>query len=334
MKAIVALLVSILATAGDATPHEPSLPTLLQSIPLPGVEGRIDHICLSADKKWLYLAALGNNTLEVIDLEAGKPVHQIQGLEEPQGVLFVSNPSRIVVSNGGNGKCQFFNAESFKLLHTTDLGTDADNLRLDAPSGKIYAGCKSGALAVLDIESGEKVGEILLDGHPEAFEIETKGKRIFVNVPGAEQIAVIDREKCTAIAKWPMKDAKANYPMALDESRHRLFVGCRKPSRLVVLDTESGRSVSVQECSGDPDDVFFDAASKRLYLSCGEGFLDVFEQKDADHYARLTQIPTAVGARTSLFAPDLGLLFLAVPHRGEQKAELRVFKTSPSQGGG
>jgi hypothetical protein len=205
---------------------------------------------------------------------------------------------------------------------------DADNARYDAVQNRIYVGYGSGALAVLIAEKLTKVGDIALSGHPESFQLEHSGNRIFVNVPSSGHIAVVDREKQAVIATWPLTDAKSNFPMALDEADHRLFVGCRKPTKLLVLDTETGKTVATLDCVGDTDDVFYDAGARRIYVSGGAGAINVIGQSDADHYSEIAKVQTASGARTSFFAADAGTLFLAVPHRGGQVAEIRVYKTS------
>src|SRR6516162_2178419 len=169
-------------------------------------------------------------------------------------------------------------------------------------------------------------GTIKLAGHPESFQLEKQGWRVFVNVPDAKQIAVVDTEKDSVVTRWPMKEFQANFPMALDEPNHRLFVGCRKPARLVVFDTEAGKPVADLAISGDTDDLFYDAKRKRIYISCGEGFLDVVQQSSPDKYERTAHIPTASGARTCFFSSDLDRLFLAVPDRGNQRAEIRIYQ--------
>jgi DNA-binding beta-propeller fold protein YncE len=294
---------------------------LTQTIPLPKVEGRIDHLAFDAKGQKLLVAALGNNTVEVIDLAAGKVVHQISGPQEPQGVL--SLEGEVVVCSGGDGSSRFYDAGSYALTKNVDCRGDADNIRYDAGAKRIYVGYGDGGLAVIDAEKKTRVAEIKLDGHPESFQIEAKGRRIFVNVPKAGQIAVVDREKGAVIAKWK-PSAQSNFPMALDEEGHRLYVGCRQPAKLLVFDTESGKETAAVECSGDTDDVFFDAASKRVFVSCGVGYIDVFSADAAPK--RVAKLPTAAGARTCLYVPDLQKLFLAVPHRGSQQAEVRVYK--------
>jgi hypothetical protein len=181
-------------------------------------------------------------------------------------------------------------------------------------------------LGIIDIETGAKIADVKLSGHPESFQLEGDGKRIFVNVPTSDQVQVVDREKGAVIAAWPITDARENFPMALDEANHRLFVGTRNPARLLVLDTETGNTIASLDSSGDTDDIFYDAAAKRIYVSGGEGAISVFEQKDPDTYSPIGKVDTAEGARTSLFVPESSTLYLAVPHRGDQQAEVRAFE--------
>src|SRR6266516_2710927 len=159
--------------------------------------------------------------------------------------------------------------------------------------------------------------------HPESFQLEQNGNRIFVNVPDAKHIAVVDRQKRIVIATWPMEKFRANFPMALDGANHRLFVGCRTPSRLVAFDTTTGKMVTDLEISGDTDDTFYDAKLKRVYISCGEGFVDVIDQRNADSYQSRERIASRAGARTSFFSAEMNELYLAVPQRGNQDAEIR-----------
>jgi len=315
MKTLLMILLAATQEAG---------PTLVQTIPMPKVEGRIDHLAYDAKSGRLAVAALGNNTVEVIDLAQGKVVHRIDGLEEPQGLVLWEG--QIVVASGGDGSCRFFEGSTFKMLKKVDCKADADNVRYDAEAKLVYVGYGNGALGIVDPEKGARVGDIPLDGHPESFQLESHGKRVFVNVPKAGHIAVVDREKRAVVAKWKLS-AGSNFPMALDDAGQRLFVGCRQPAKLLVVDTESGKELSAVECSGDTDDVFFDATSKRVFVSCGAGFLDVFDATEAPK--RIAKLPTAAGARTCLYVPELGKLFLAVPQRGSQQAEIRIYKARP-----
>jgi DNA-binding beta-propeller fold protein YncE len=321
-------LAVVMAASGAWTQDKAPL-ELVQTIPMEGVQGKIDHLSVDVAGKRLFVATTANNSVQVIDLAQGKVVHKIDGLPEPQGIVFLPDLKRIVVAHGKDGSCRIFDGESYKLLKSVDFKEDGDNVRYDAAAKRIYVAHEAGGLGVVDAEKGEKIDDIKLEGHPEAFQLEKNGKRIFVNIPDAKHIAVVDREKRSVVAKWPLEKLEANYPMALDEVNHRLFIGCRKPSKVLVLDSETGKEVAQLTISRDTDDLFYDAPSKRIYLSAGEGFIDTIDQRDADHYKRVWAQTTAPGARTSLFVPDLGLLYLAVPGKDNQKAEVRVYKPKP-----
>lgn len=319
------MLAAVLALAGCAAGEDSTdALQLVRSAPLPGVEGRFDHMAYDVARHRLFVAALGNNTLEVIDTQAGERVKEIEGLRYPTGIVVADDLGRIVVASGGDGKCRIYD-DTLRLLGAVDSLDDADNIRYDAAARRVYVGYGDGALGVIDPETMTRVASIALDGHPESFQMEADGKRIFVNVPTANEVAVVDREKASVIATWPVKEARANFPMALDEAHHRLFIGCRRPSRLLVLDTANGSLVASLACCGDTDDIFYDAARSRIYLAGGEGCIDVFAQDDADHYRKLGSVSTRAGARTMLYAARIDRIFLAVPHRGSQPAEIREY---------
>src|SRR5262245_37677990 len=317
--------VSIAAVMIAVGPSSSSPPLhQLRAIMLPDVKGRIDHMALDREGQRLFIAALGNGSVEVIDLAAGKAAGRISNLKEPQGVGYIAARKQLVVSSGGEGTCRLYDAANLKELAKVDAGPDADNIRIDAKTGLIYIGFDPG-LAILEAgpNSLTKRGEIKLAGHAESFQLEQNGARIFINVPDARQVQVVDREKKSVIASWNITEARGNYPMALDEAGHRLFIACRNPAKLLTIDTESGKVVAAIECVGDADDVFFDAATKRILVSGGEGFIDIFTPESNSHFAR-ERIETVRGARTAFFDPESRTLYLAVPHRGDQTAEIRV----------
>ena len=299
---------------------------LKQTIPLPGVEGRIDHLDLDAAGDRLFVCALGNNTADVLDLRKGERVHTISGLGSPQGLVYIAELNRLFVANDKGGICKIYDAKSFQTVGELNFKDDADNVRFDSAAKKIYVGFASGGIAVVNAADGKQIGSIKLSAHPEAFELEKNGERIFVNVPNSRHVAVIDRKKGEVIATWKTDGAFGNFPMAFDEANHRLFIGCRIPSKLVVLNTESGEVVAKIDISGDPDDVFYDSKRHRIYAICGAGKIDIIEQTDANNYKAVTKIDTADGARTGLFVPERDTLFVAVPHRGSQQAEIRCYQ--------
>ena len=298
---------------------------LTKTIALPGVEGRIDHFAFDAAGERLFVCALGNNTVEVVDLRKGVRVHSITGFGAPQGIAYIPELNRIFVANDKGGICRIYNGKSFEAVGALDFKDDADNVRYDSATKQIYVGFGGGGIGVVSAPEGKQVGSIKLSAHPEAFELEKNGKRIFVNVPNSRHVGVIDRDKSEVVATWKTDLAFANFPMALDEANHRLFVGCRLPSKLIVLNTESGDVVAKIDISGDPDDVFYDSKRHRIYAICGAGKIDIVEQTDPNNYKPSTKVDTADGARTGLLVPERDTLFVAVPHRGSQQAEIRCY---------
>jgi DNA-binding beta-propeller fold protein YncE len=299
---------------------------LQQTIALPGIEGRIDHLDYDSAGERLFVCALGNNSVEVVDLRKGERVHSINGLGAPQGLAYIAELNRLFVANDKGGLCQFYDAKSWQLLSTVTFEDDADNVRYDAATKQIYVGFGDGGIGAINASDGKRGSSIKLAAHPEAFVLEKQGRRIFVNVPNAGQVAVIDRDKGEVVATWKPGGASANFPIAIDEASHRLFVGCRNPAKLIVLNTDTGAAVASLDISGDADDVFYDAKRHHLYAICGEGHIDVINQENADRYKRIAKIPTAVGARTGFFNSERDDLFVAVPSRGLQRAEIRRYK--------
>jgi DNA-binding beta-propeller fold protein YncE len=297
-----------------------------QTIPLPGVEGRIDHLAFDAAGERLFVCALGNNSVEVIDLRKGERIHSITGLGAPQGIAYIPELDRLFIANDKGGICKIYDAKSYQNVGQIDFKDDADNVRYDDSSKRLYVGFGSGGIGVISAAESKTVGSIKLSAHPEAFELEKNGKRIFVNLPNARHVGVIDREKSTVINEWNTDLAFGNFPMALDEANHRLFVGCRLPSKLVVLNTESGDVVAKIDISGDPDDIFYDSKRHRIYAICGAGKIDIIKQTDPKTYKALTKVDTASGARTGLFVPERDTLFVAVPNRGSQQTEIRSYQ--------
>jgi YVTN family beta-propeller protein len=292
---------------------------------MPNVQGRIDHMALDIEHQRIYVAALGNNTLEVLDLRSGKVTQTVSGLKEPQGVVFVPEMGKLFVTTGGDGKCYAYSGDPLLQISVADIGEDADNIRYDGAGKRLYAGYGSGALAVIDPPTLKRLGDIKLAGHPESFQLEKAGPKIYINVPDARQIAVADRGKQNVVSTWPIEKLQANFPMALIEAEHRILVATRKPAKLVIVDSASGRIVAEMDCAGDADDLFYDVSKKFVYVSCGEGVIDVFSERDPDHYQEVVRIPTASGARTSLWVPELNQLFLAAPSRDGRQAAVHIY---------
>jgi DNA-binding beta-propeller fold protein YncE len=334
----VTLLFSGFVLAGGLAAAQQT-PALIAKSPikLTNVEGRMDHLGVDVKGQRLFATSFDNHTVEVIDLKTGRQVHTISDLNEPQGAFYDPATNRLFIACGGDGAVKIYDGTTYRLLQSTTLDLDADNVRYDARSRHIvvgYGGEKflagkvsrpggGGALAILDT-NGKKTGEIALDAHPESFQLEKTGTRAFVNVPDRQEVEVADLARGTVLARWPVTACTTNFPMSLDEAHHRLFVGCRIPARLVVFDTESGKIVASPPMVEHTDDLFFDANKGRIYV-LGEGFIDVWRQQDPDHYDRIGHIPTPADARTGLFVPDLGELFETIPHHGAQPEEIDVY---------
>jgi DNA-binding beta-propeller fold protein YncE len=328
------LLVAITFSITPAMAQKTEGLSLTSQIPLPGVKGRIDHSSVDLTRGRLFVAAVENHTLEVVDIKTGKRVHTIPDLAEPQGVLYDPATNHLFVACALDGVTRVFDGTTFQVLATIKFPDDADNIRNDPHRKGVivgYAGAKglrkrekgTGGLGFID-SNGTRTGDIVIDAHPEAFQLEKSGSRIFVNVPEKKEIEVIDEAKRSVLARWPVS-AENNFPMALDEADHRLFVGVWNPPQLLFFDTGTGKQVAAGAIAGKTDDLFYDSARRRVYVLTSEGYLEVFEQKDADHYERKWRYPTPPRAQTGLFVPEWGKLFVAVPAQSDRGAEIRVY---------
>jgi DNA-binding beta-propeller fold protein YncE len=303
--------------------------TLTGAIPLPNVVGRIDHFGFDP-KNRLFVSALGNNSEEVIDLGAQRQVRRITGIPNPQGVVYSPETNKVFVASA-KGKLYIYDGTSLDLITSIDFHDDADNLRYDPANKLVYLGYgddESAAISVIDATTNNRLDEFKLGAHPESFQLETVGPNIYVNLPDSKQIAVVNR-KTHEVSKWTLT-LGGNFPMGLDEANHRLFIATRSPARLAVLDTSSGKMVAMLPCVQDADDLYFDANRKRIYVPGGEGYISVFQQKDADHYEAIAKIRTALGSRTAGYMGKIGKkgfdrFYLAVPARADHKAEVWIY---------
>jgi DNA-binding beta-propeller fold protein YncE len=293
----------------------------------PETRGLLDHMAVDEAGNRLFLAARDSGAVHVFDLAAGKQVATIGELNKPQGVYYSPTLKRLVVTTAIDGAAHFYD-QQLKPLATVDGLPEADNLRLDETTGKLFVGYKEG-LAVLDIEAMKKVGEIKLAGHPGGFVFEKLGSRLFVNVPFARHVAVIDRKTMNVTATWELGQAELNFPIAMDETHQRLFIGCRKPKMLVAFNSDDGKIVFNHECCGDADDMWFDTAKGRLYLTGGGGCINIFERQQ-NEYPLVETLASGFYARTSLWVPTQNKLYVAIPWRGRyQPPQVKVFEAQP-----
>ena len=305
------------------------LPLQLEvKIPLGDARGRIDHMAVDLPRQRLFVAELGNDSVGVVDLKGRKVVHTITGLKEPQGVGYVPSTDTLYVANAGDGSVRLFQGTDYAAAGQIDLGEDADNIRVDIAANRVFVGYGKGALAMIDGARRSKIGDIPLKAHPESFQLDRGTKQIFVNLPDARAIAVIDGVTGQQRASWPIRDAGGNFPMALDEEARQVLTVFRNPAELSVFSMQNGATVASTAICGDSDDVFMDAKRHRVYVSCGEGFVDVLDTQEGA-FKRMAHIPTVAGARTSLFVPELDRLFVAVRANAGERAAIWVFRPLP-----
>lgn len=299
-----------------------------KTIALPGVKGRIDHMAVNLKDQIIYMAALGNNSLEIINLANGVIIHSIRNLNEPQGVAYIPQHNEIFIANGGDGVCSFYSAKDFKKITVINLPSDADDVRYDSANKKIYVGYGNGGIAIIDVDTHKQVGDIKLPAHPEGFQIDRSLNRLYVNLPDADKIGVADLGNQQLITLWN-NIGKANFPMTIDTANHYVFVGYRNPPKLAVINERTGKAVSIVAMVGDADDLYYDENSKQIFVSGGGGAVQLF-RKEGNGYKQVTSMATRTGGRTSLLIPQLKLFVLAEQATRNKKAELLVYKIGKS----
>jgi hypothetical protein len=325
-------LAALIVAAACQRPQAQSASELRQlaAIRLPDVKGRIDHLAFDAARRRLFVAALGNDTVEVVDSSVSAHLTSIKGFHEPQGIAYLDDLGAVAVANGNTGTLQLVDASTFATRWLVDIGGDADNVRYDATAKHLYVAAEGGVY-VVDAAAGKRIGQLSIDGHPESFQLEPGSTRLFANLPGlfSSQVIEADRTALRVTGQRRTQGCSGNYPMALDETASRLFVGCRRPARVAMVETKSGRFVASTGIVGDTDDLFYDAARQRLYVIGGEGFVDVLG-REGDRLQRTGRMATRGGARTGLWVASQSRLYVAVPERGGVPAEIRVFEADGS----
>ena len=326
----VTICISFSSCKGQKTFGENYL-QLTKTISLPGIKGRIDHLDINLKDQIVYIAALGSDAVEIVNLKSGKVLHSITGLDEPQGVGYIPLHNEIFIANGGDGDCYFYNATSFAKVATIHLKSDADDVRYDSVDRKIYVGYGSGGIAIISSDTHTQVGDVKLPAHPEGFQIDTKTHLMYVNLPGSNMIGMVDLKQLKLKNKWSRTTPTGNFPMALNSAGDRLFIGYRHPAKLVTIDTKTGKQLSINDITNDTDDLFFDDKEGRVYVSCGGGYtrlgyVNIFQLQGENTYKQIANIPTRNGARTSLLVPQLNLFLVAEPSVYTHDGELMVYK--------
>ena len=306
---------------------------LAQTYKLPAdVKGNFDHFAIDLAGNRLFATPEAYKAVLVIDLKTGSLLHRISGIEKPHAILYREDLKRLYVTDGEVGDVKIVDSESYKIVSSVKLLEDADSIGYDPATKFLYIDNGGGdvhqaysMLSVVDTTAGKKVADMKVDGDTlEAMVLEKSSSRIYLNNKAKSQVDVIDREKRALIASWPITLAKTNVAMAYDEANHRLFIACRSGG-IVVIDTQSGKELTVLPITKGVDDLIFDPASKRLYASC-DGDVSVYQQSTADNYKLLGRVPTGPLARTALLVPQLNRYFVAVPQHGTANAEIMVFE--------
>lgn len=325
MARIVPALIFLLSFCLPA-PAQPPLLRLEREIALPGVHGRIDHLSVDLAGQRVFISALGNGSIEVVDLKRGTRIGEIRGLSEPQGVLYVPANGDVYVASGGDGTVRSFSGTTLQPRNSITLGDDADNLRLDTPHNRILAGFGDGAIAVMDLNLAHH-DDYRLPAHPESFQLAPGGQALYVNLPDHHSIGTIQLANHEVDAEWSHPGPAANFPMALDPDHSQIFIACRRPAQLLALDAKTGHVTAQIPTVGDADDLFYDVNRHLLYVIGGEGFIDVVRAQPGGPLVRVARIKTAPGARTGLYIPYWKTLVVVAPQRGNDQARLLVFST-------
>jgi hypothetical protein len=327
VRALLILVASMLPIAAEAQMTGAPL-ELEAKISLGPVSGRIDHLAVDLKRQRLFVAEPGNDTIGVVNLAARKTQSTMFGVKEPQGIAYEPSTDTVYVANAADGSVRILRAEDLTIVGRIDLSDDADNVQVDDAHKRVLVGYGKGGLAVIDPKSRAKVADIRLKAHPVGFQIDESGTRAFVNVPDAQQIEIVDLVKGEAIGTLSTQGHRANFPMAFDRETHRVPVVFRSPARLLVLSSTDGAVVADLDTRGDADDLFVDTKYHPVYVTCGAGLIEVFEEHAGNHQ-RIGHVGTALGARTSLLVPELDRLFVAVRAAGSEPAAIWLFRPVP-----
>jgi DNA-binding beta-propeller fold protein YncE len=336
MHIVVLALFLAVAVGSNAQDHAPL--KLVATIPLPGLhDGDFDHFAPDVDGHRLFLTAEENGKVLVIDTSTNKLAHTIEDLKAPHAILYRKDLKKLFIVDGDASAVKVYDSNNYQKVGEIAVAIDADSIAFDPATNYLYvvAGGREAHtpysfISVIDTNSSKKLRDIKVNtNHVEAIVLEKAGSRMFANLTGESAVGVLDRNRSTLSATWPLPAGdKANVAMAFDETNRRVFVVTRNPGKLIVLNSDSGKLVTDLPAVGMVDDAVYDAQHKRIYLA-GDQFVDAFEQKDPDHYVLLAKIPGSFRAKTGILVPELNRYYLAVPHHEDKQAEVRVYDVQP-----
>jgi len=332
------ILLLFFTVTANSRAQEPAPLKLVATIPLPGLQdGDFDHFAPDVDGHRLFLTGEENGKVLVLDSSTNKLIHTMEDVKAPHAIFYRKDLKKLFIVEGDASAVKVYDSDSYKLLDEIKVSVDADSIAYDPATNYLYvvnggreAHPPYSLISVVDTNSSKKLRDIKINSnHVEAIVLEKGGPRMFCNITGRNAVGVLDRNKSALTATWPLPAGDTqNVAMALDEANHRLFVVTRKPGKLIVLNSDSGKVIADLPAVGFVDDMSYDAKQRRLYLA-GDQFVDVFEQKDPDHYALLAKIPGSFRAKTGILVPELNRYYLAVPHHEKKDAEVRVYEVQP-----
>ena len=331
---LTALVCSARLAAQDNTPLR-----LVQTIPMPNVKGRIDHMDVDVKGKRLLVAGLENGSVEVVDLAAGKWSKSIPGFKKTQGIAYVPSLNKVFVASGDDGMLRVFRGDTLELLDSLKLELGPNRVAFEPNSEILYvgyggkdAGKDYGQVGIIDSKTDKSLGDIKVEAHPAELLLDKSGKTLYVFISAASKVQVVDTKKREVVSTWPTSSQR-NGDGAFDEKTHRLFLGTRTPPQMIVMDSGSGKEVAVLPTVEGMDGVYFNEKQKRIYISGGRdndvGYIFIYQQKDADHYEAIGKIPTRSGAGTSFWSPELNRFYVGAPASDKQEAAILVFEPQP-----
>jgi DNA-binding beta-propeller fold protein YncE len=334
---VIAVFLPLFYLCSSVDAQEKSPLKLIATTPLPGFSGDFDHFAVDLKGNRLFLAAEDHKTVEVFDLRSGKPIHSITGFGQPHAILFLADMNKLIVTDGDDfGRVALVNGENYEIVDSIKLPPGVDGAIFN-PVNKAYyvesggAGAATHLLNIIDSKNFKQVGDIALPGnHSEAMAVDRAGKKLYVNLTGTNEVGVVDLATRQLTSRWPVPDAKVENSMVLDEPNHRLFIATRQPPKFFVFDIDSGKVAASLPCAPFNDDMWFDRPRKRIYAT-GSETTTVIQQRDADHYEHIAEVPTGFRAKTSILVPELNRLYVAVSGKGrpDAKLALQIFEIQP-----
>jgi len=330
-------VIAALRASAHAQDHAPL--RLVQTIPMPNVKGRIDHMDVDVKNKRLFVAGLENGSVEVVDLQAGNWLKSIPGFKKPQGIAYVPSLNKLFVASGDDGMLRVFRGDTLELMDAIKLDLGPNRVAYDPHTQLLYvgyggkdAGKDYGEIGIIDAKTDKHLGDVKVAAHPSELLLDHSGKRLYVFVSIASVVQVVDTAKREVVSTWPTS-SKRNGDGALDEKNHRLLIGTRTPPEMIAMDSQTGKEVTTLPTAESMDGVYFDAVRKRIYVSGGRendvGYVFAYQQNDADHYETIGKIPTKSGAGTSFWSPEFNRYYVAAPAHDNEEAAILVFEPVP-----